>query len=125
MLCFVVKGLMRLSFLGAGPLLPDGDAGAFPVPVTGVAESPAGGTVLPGRGASAGSGETRKCPHTEHEPWAPDGAGGGRPLMEGSFRGTNITNQCTSNQPTCFSYVDPRYEKNSKRKTVDPLKKLL
>lgn len=72
---------------GAGSVLPDGDAGALPVPIPGPAEGAACGPVVPGGGPRPGPGATQQCPLPELLPWAPDGAGGGLTIMEGCSRG--------------------------------------
>lgn len=67
---------------GVGSVLPHGDAGPFPVSVTGSAEGPARGSVVPGGGSCAGPGALRQCPLAELRPGPPGGAGGSLPLLE-------------------------------------------
>lgn len=69
-------------FPGAGSVLPHGDAGPFPVSITGIAEGPACGSVLPGRGSCSGPGALRQCPLPKLRPWTSNRAGGSLSLME-------------------------------------------
>lgn len=69
-------------FPGTRSVLPHGDAGPFPVSITGSSESPARGSVLPGRGSCPGPRALCQCPLPKLWPWAPYRAGRSFPLME-------------------------------------------
>lgn len=69
-------------FPGTGSVLPHGNAGPFPVSIAGLAEGPARGPVLPGRGAGPSSGALHQCTVPNHWPRAPHRAWGGLPHME-------------------------------------------
>lgn len=70
---------------GTGPLFSDRDASSFPVPVSGSAESAAGGAVVPGRGAGAGAGALRRGSQSGR---CSRRAGRGGTLVERGCRGT-------------------------------------
>ena len=63
-------------------MLPHGNAGPFPVSITGFTEGPACGPVLPGRGSCPGPGALRQRPLPKLRPRASHRAGGSLALME-------------------------------------------
>lgn len=71
-------------------MLPHGDAGPFPVSVTGFAEGPARRPVLPGRGSCPGPGALRQCALPKLGPRASHRAGGSLPLMERCSSGMQL-----------------------------------
>lgn len=85
MSCPIVFGFydgVSCVFAGTWTVLPHCDAGPLPVSLTGSAEGPARGSVLPGGGSGPGAGALHQRPLPELRPQAPDGAGGSLSLME-------------------------------------------
>lgn len=69
-------------FPGTGSMLPHGDAGPFPVSITGSSEGSARGSVLSGWSSRPSPRALCQCPFPKLWPWAPHRAGGSLSLME-------------------------------------------